>query len=662
MIAVTGIVGEDETLLAIVLAFSLSILCFAGIWVLDKLHDSSPHDEGVAEVVRLLVEQVGLIIGVGWETCFNKAVMSIAACEAAPVLTQTLLGPICVAVVAPAWRIYLVPMEVLDGWRFGFLPQHVSRLALGVKSCEVSRQHFVEVLNQLMSVHQEAEEERLKHVHYKFLRRHKTHSQPCLDDYEAMDSNLTAQAKSILQSSASYLSDTDDPAFPPPKVSPLRLAFRSTKDLIVAHWEHMRALRRGERTAGAEEHSDSEAEGCTSFGCTASTCGTVDPRYLLQHDSLYHPREQGTSAHHRPRESGISADRANRGHLADPDHMGKAGMGVADLGSPEDSPLGTQRRIGGYLPHVTKDTDHEEDLPVPSKSCTCGATSRTPGQGGEPVAAPSQDILVGVDADTLADLRAAHVVRPGENGLKRSWSEGHPRGLRARCVSWHDQHEQAVERGPGAGGVTDQKHEVGDTDRTTGDGYQVPANTEHEKLMFDDHGTALLPSLVVPDPPSNGPTSPSGASLSGLERGAPHQETDLSGLESGALRQALEARSHWEPMAIHRTPAFRFFNAGARPQGLPENGGREASGSPGPREGRGADWEAEVPPRCGQGEVEKVAVPALHGADLGGSGCVSSWGPLLESGTTAATWSASSSPRKAMVSGYLVGRKLVVRG
>ena len=69
--------GQAEVL-AVTLALLLSALCFGGILPLDWLADQSWTDEHCDTAIRSIMSAMGILIGFGWEQCFDASVDQIA--------------------------------------------------------------------------------------------------------------------------------------------------------------------------------------------------------------------------------------------------------------------------------------------------------------------------------------------------------------------------------------------------------------------------------------------------------------------------------------------------------------------------------------------------------------------------------------------------------
>mmetsp|Transcript_75056 Transcript_75056/g.172036 ORF Transcript_75056/g.172036 Transcript_75056/m.172036 type:complete len:585 (-) Transcript_75056:54-1808(-) len=213
--AIAGLLTvEDETILNLLCAFVLSGFCCAFIWVLDNIQDSVRAEareardgdnaeqskervEITSEIIRHLVDQVGIIIGFGWERCFDGAVVAVASPTPNPLVTKFILAVLCAVVVLPAWRLYLVPMVVLQGWRFGFLPHHVVKHAANNEDCEETQKKYDELLQTLTGAHPDKEKrQKYNDLHSKAGSDH-SHPVPKLKLPEAAAGSLLAPASQL---------------------------------------------------------------------------------------------------------------------------------------------------------------------------------------------------------------------------------------------------------------------------------------------------------------------------------------------------------------------------------------------------------------------------------------------------------------------------------
>eukprot|EP00927_Polykrikos_kofoidii_P083622 TRINITY_DN8614_c0_g3_i1.p1 TRINITY_DN8614_c0_g3~~TRINITY_DN8614_c0_g3_i1.p1 ORF type:complete len:238 (-),score=45.90 TRINITY_DN8614_c0_g3_i1:75-710(-) len=104
------------------LAVSLSLISFLVIWLLDKIADADMSPPIVDKVIRKVIGAVGILIGFSWEQCFDEALESIAeVCGGYEHVIKFGLSVLCVAILIPAWKWYILPMEILDGWKHGFI-------------------------------------------------------------------------------------------------------------------------------------------------------------------------------------------------------------------------------------------------------------------------------------------------------------------------------------------------------------------------------------------------------------------------------------------------------------------------------------------------------------------------------------------------------------
>lgn len=101
---------QEETLLRVCLAMFLSLLSFAIIFVLDKIADMDATGAAADEAIRTIIEALGILVGFSWEQSFDVAVDSITQqITVMPASVTKLLMSLClVAIVLPAWRIYIL--------------------------------------------------------------------------------------------------------------------------------------------------------------------------------------------------------------------------------------------------------------------------------------------------------------------------------------------------------------------------------------------------------------------------------------------------------------------------------------------------------------------------------------------------------------------------
>jgi len=127
--------GEDE-LLAVVLALVLSFVCMGMIIPLDKLADADFTDDKCDQAIRSLMSAMGLLIGFGWEQCFDASVDVLAEKTkdssyglVNPHTTKLGLTVFCAGLLVPAWWWYMLPFIVSKGWMPDFPLQQAFKIA-----------------------------------------------------------------------------------------------------------------------------------------------------------------------------------------------------------------------------------------------------------------------------------------------------------------------------------------------------------------------------------------------------------------------------------------------------------------------------------------------------------------------------------------------------
>jgi len=119
-------------LVSILTALALSFFSFVAIILLDKLADADFTDSSVDDAIRQTISRMGILVGFAWEQCFSESVLSIAAQSGNPHISKMVLALFSVALVAPAWKFYLLPMAHHGGWQFGFVVD-MSRLKVATQ-------------------------------------------------------------------------------------------------------------------------------------------------------------------------------------------------------------------------------------------------------------------------------------------------------------------------------------------------------------------------------------------------------------------------------------------------------------------------------------------------------------------------------------------------
>jgi len=125
----------EGSVLAISLAMTVSVFSVLQIFVLDRIADEdeagadNENSSGTEdnEVLRTLLESIGILIGFVWESAFDDALEGIVGKDDIESLwVKPVLGILTVAVIFPVWRMYIVPMEVEKGYILGFTPSKVA--------------------------------------------------------------------------------------------------------------------------------------------------------------------------------------------------------------------------------------------------------------------------------------------------------------------------------------------------------------------------------------------------------------------------------------------------------------------------------------------------------------------------------------------------------
>ncbi|CAJ1371092.1 unnamed protein product [Effrenium voratum] len=118
--------SEDKMLLQLELATLVSLLAFFAIWVLDKLADLDATGDEVDHAIIQVIGGFSILVGFAWEQCFDRAIEVIAADQqrynlVPPMITKLVLAAACICIIIPAWRKWILPMVLREGWRFGFV-------------------------------------------------------------------------------------------------------------------------------------------------------------------------------------------------------------------------------------------------------------------------------------------------------------------------------------------------------------------------------------------------------------------------------------------------------------------------------------------------------------------------------------------------------------
>jgi len=135
----------DAELLAVISALILSFGAVVAILAFDKLADADWTPEEVDNAIGQLIAAIGILVGIAWKQCILQSVAAVAAQSSNVQAYKHVLAFMSVALIAPAWKWYLLPMAHNHGWRFGFVPSltKVSMAEDYIKTKETSTERFV---------------------------------------------------------------------------------------------------------------------------------------------------------------------------------------------------------------------------------------------------------------------------------------------------------------------------------------------------------------------------------------------------------------------------------------------------------------------------------------------------------------------------------------
>merc|ERR1719433_1136089 len=108
------LVGSEQALLHVIIALFLSAVAFLMIFVLDKVIDNDLMGEGSEAAVETIILAFGVLIGFAWEQSFDAAVDVVAdglEGRFPKAGSKLFMSIVLVAVVFPAWRFYILPLE-----------------------------------------------------------------------------------------------------------------------------------------------------------------------------------------------------------------------------------------------------------------------------------------------------------------------------------------------------------------------------------------------------------------------------------------------------------------------------------------------------------------------------------------------------------------------
>lgn len=117
--------GQPQ-LLSVVLALTVSIPLMFGLIPLDWLADQDWTDDAWDNAIRGMMDAMALTIGFAWEQCFDACVDAIAVTQGKSGIvnihsTKLGLSIFCAALLVPAWKWYILPFMVKQGWKYGYV-------------------------------------------------------------------------------------------------------------------------------------------------------------------------------------------------------------------------------------------------------------------------------------------------------------------------------------------------------------------------------------------------------------------------------------------------------------------------------------------------------------------------------------------------------------
>mmetsp|Transcript_11565 Transcript_11565/g.21920 ORF Transcript_11565/g.21920 Transcript_11565/m.21920 type:complete len:656 (+) Transcript_11565:41-2008(+) len=117
--------AEEKMTLHLILAALVTFMAVIAIWVLDKLADLDVTGDDIDHAIIQVIGGNSILVGFAWEQCFDRAIEVISK-EAGyfgfPSLAMKLaLAAACMCIIVPAWRRWILPMVLREGWKFGFV-------------------------------------------------------------------------------------------------------------------------------------------------------------------------------------------------------------------------------------------------------------------------------------------------------------------------------------------------------------------------------------------------------------------------------------------------------------------------------------------------------------------------------------------------------------
>eukprot|EP00930_Biecheleria_cincta_P018395 TRINITY_DN14346_c0_g1_i2.p1 TRINITY_DN14346_c0_g1~~TRINITY_DN14346_c0_g1_i2.p1 ORF type:complete len:726 (-),score=152.06 TRINITY_DN14346_c0_g1_i2:71-2218(-) len=136
---------EDPMLLGVVLTMVITIGSLCSIRLLDLLADADFTGERADDAIKQLIKAIGLLVGFGWEQCFDQAIVSLSSACPYKHSAKLVLGLFCVSVIVPAWKWYILPMAVKEGWKFGFFIDDEDKFAGVIDHLHATRESMQKI-------------------------------------------------------------------------------------------------------------------------------------------------------------------------------------------------------------------------------------------------------------------------------------------------------------------------------------------------------------------------------------------------------------------------------------------------------------------------------------------------------------------------------------
>jgi len=120
------LLAESLVLLSVAQAVGLSVLSFVTIFALDWLGEMDWTGEEVDKDIAQIIGGLGMLVGFSWEQCFHHATHVVSHHVHMPAMGKLFLSITCLLIIVPAWRFYMLPMVIHEGWRFGFVAEETA--------------------------------------------------------------------------------------------------------------------------------------------------------------------------------------------------------------------------------------------------------------------------------------------------------------------------------------------------------------------------------------------------------------------------------------------------------------------------------------------------------------------------------------------------------